>query len=152
MGCSTNNTLAARFWAKVCKSEGCWLWTAAVNPQGYGLIKTMAGMSRAHRVSYELNVGPISSGRMVRHTCDVPGCVNPSHLVLGTARDNVLDRVSRGRSADRRGENHPLAKLCAWEIAAIRKSSFSGKDLAEVFEVSQASVSFIRNNKRWSHI
>lgn len=152
MACSTNNTLAARFWSKVTKSCNCWMWTGAVHPQGYGLIKTMEGMSRAHRVSYELNVGPIGAGLVVRHKCDVPGCVNPSHLVLGTTKDNVADRVSRNRSADRRGEKHPLAKLSGWEIAAIRKSLFSGKDLAEVFEVSQASISFIRNNKRWSHI
>lgn len=152
MSCSNNDTLAARFWAKVDKSGDCWEWTGARHPQGYGLIKTMTGMSRAHRVSVELNAGPIPDGLMVRHKCDNPGCVNPDHLVVGTALDNVQDRVARGRSADRRGERHPLAKLSSKLVEFIRASPLRGKDLAEIFEVSQASISFIRSNKRWSHL
>lgn len=152
MSCSNNNTLPARFWAKVRKLDGCWEWTGATHRQGYGLIKTMTGMSRAHRVSYELNVGPIGDGLMVRHVCDTPSCVNPAHLLLGTARDNAQDRVVRGRSADRRGEKHPLAKLSRLEVAQIRMPGLTGKEVAEIFDVSQASVSLIRNNKHWRHI
>ena len=152
MGCSNNNTLVARFWAKVNKADGCWAWTGARHPHGYGLIKTMSGMSRAHRVSYELSKGEIPTGLMVRHECDNPGCVNPTHLVVGTARDNVRDRVDRGRSADRRGERHPLAKLTGSAVKAIKNSALAGKDLAEIFGVSQASVSLIKNNKHWKHI
>ena len=109
-------------------------------------------MSRAHRVSYELSKGEIPTGLMVRHECDNPGCVNPTHLVVGTARDNVRDRVDRGRSADRRGERHPLAKLTGSAVKAIKNSALAGKDLAEIFGVSQASVSLIKNNKHWKHI
>lgn len=152
MSCSNNNTLAARFWAKVNKTDDCWEWTGARLPQGYGLIKTMTGQSRAHRVSYELNIGPISDGLMVRHTCDVPECVNPAHLLLGTAKDNAQDRAQRGRSADRHGEKHPMAKISSQEVTCIRKSTLTGKELAEIFGVSQASISGIRNNKRWSHL
>lgn len=152
MSCSNNNTLAARFWAKVDKAGDCWEWTGARHPQGYGLIKTMTGMSRAHRVSFELNNGVIPTGLMVRHICDNPGCVNPDHLVTGTARDNVQDRVIRGRSADRRGMRHPMAKLSNALVQLVRKSNLPGKDLAKILEVSQASISLIRSNKHWSHI
>ncbi len=152
MSCSNNDTLLKRFWAKVDKTGECWLWTGACHPQGYGLIKTMTGMSRAHRVSFEINNGPIPAGLMVRHTCDNPSCVNPNHLVSGTARDNVQDRVTRGRSADRHGERHPMAKLNDALITLIRKSNLPGKDLAEICDVSQASISLIRNNKHWNHL
>lgn len=150
MSCSNNNTLAERFWAKVNKAGDCWEWTGARHPQGYGLIKTMTGMSRAHRVSFELNNGAIPAGLMVRHRCDNPGCVNPKHLITGTALDNVNDRVVRGRSADRKGERHPLAKLSKPLVELIRTSALSGKDLAEIFNISQASVSLIKSKQRWS--
>jgi hypothetical protein len=152
MSCSNNNTLAARFWTKVDKGGDCWEWTGARHPQGYGLIRTMTGMNRAHRVSYEISNGAIPTGLMVRHKCDNPSCVNPEHLAIGTALDNVHDRVARGRSADRRGERHPLAKLNSVSVEHIRASPLPGKSLAEIFGVSQASVSLIRSNKRWSRL
>jgi hypothetical protein len=99
--------LAERFWPKVVKSDGCWLWVGAKFERGYGCI--VAGGPRingrpaerrhlyAHRVSYELSVGPIPDGLYVCHHCDNPPCVNPSHLFLGTATDNNRDREAKGR-------------------------------------------------------
>jgi hypothetical protein len=84
----------ARFWSLVNKSEtGCWLWTAARSKSGYG---SFAGR-RAHRVAHEFALGPIPPGLHVLHTCDVPACVRPDHLWLGTHADNMADKVAKGR-------------------------------------------------------
>lgn len=84
--------LEARFWAKVNRTDTCWLWTAAIAmPQGYGLFFT-SGKRRAyaHRLAYELLVGPIPEGLELDHLCRVPVCVNPAHLEAVTPRENFL--------------------------------------------------------------
>lgn len=95
--------LATRFWSKVLKTDGCWLWMGARHPQGYGNIglpKDENGrypIGKAHRVSWELHNGPIPAGLLVMHRCDNPPCVNPDHLFVGTVGDNVRDSASKGR-------------------------------------------------------
>lgn len=87
-----------RFWSKVRKSKGCWIWTAAASGVGdYGYFWSGSAMVRAHRFSWELHNGPIPEGLKVLHACDVPLCVNPSHLFLGTMQDNSDDMVQKGR-------------------------------------------------------
>jgi hypothetical protein len=67
-----------------CPESGCWLWTAALLKDGYGGFKVERKMLRAHRFAWERKHGPIPKGMVVCHKCDVPGCVNPDHLFLGT--------------------------------------------------------------------
>lgn len=89
-----------RFWARVQKSsDGCWLFTGAVcNRAGHLHIAREDGSrALAHRFSYELHFGPIPAGQVVMHRCDVPRCVNPDHLTLGTQRDNIHDAIAKGR-------------------------------------------------------
>ena len=93
--------LSERFWAKVeiIPFHGCWEWTASQNRLGYGLIHEKRRMLKAHRVSWELHYGKvIPAGLFVCHHCDNPGCVNPSHLFLGTNTDNLRDMSAKGRS------------------------------------------------------
>src|SRR5262245_52091786 len=88
--------LQDRFWKYVNKTETCWLWTGAKHEFGYGLInKGGAGgrILRAHRVIWEWTNGPIPKGFFVCHHCDVPACVRPDHLFLGTNKDNVQDMI-----------------------------------------------------------
>jgi hypothetical protein len=87
-----------RFWSKVSKSDGCWLWIAYRDEKGYGAFGFKGKVQRAHRVAYELALGPIAPGMHVLHSCDNPSCVNPSHLRLGTHADNMRDRIERGRN------------------------------------------------------
>lgn len=100
-------TLEQRFWRYVDKGDGlgCWLWTGAALPKGYGMLGEMRGPAGSrkqahtytHRISWELHNGPIPEGLFVCHHCDNPPCVRPEHLFLGTARDNTRDMYKKGR-------------------------------------------------------
>ena len=90
-----------RFMSKVNKTDTCWLWKAGLNHKQYGQFSiTVNGWTksyRAHRFIYEYFNGPIPEGMLVCHSCDVPGCVNPDHLWLGTVSDNAMDAVNKKR-------------------------------------------------------
>lgn len=90
----TRPTDADRFWAKVDKTDNCWLWTATVNANGYGQAWFESRLQLAHRVAYQLVVGPIPDGLSLDHLCRTPGCVNPAHLEPVTHRENCLRGVS----------------------------------------------------------
>ena len=84
-----------RFWKYVNKTEDCWLWTGAQRGK-YGAINL--GRSRTcytHRFSWEMFSGPVPIDLWVLHKCDVPLCVRPDHLFLGTALDNNRDRLKK---------------------------------------------------------
>ena len=93
-----------RFNSRYSKSSGCWIWTSAKSGNGYGAITLRRKSMAAHRVSFIIHKGEIPDGLIVMHSCDVPLCVNPDHLSLGTHRDNAADMVAKGRHAH--GELH----------------------------------------------
>lgn len=78
-----------QFLAKVDKSETCWLWTGAKGRGGYGNLVWNGRHTNAHRVSYELHVGPIPDPCSIDHLCSVRHCVNPAHLEPVTVRENL---------------------------------------------------------------
>ena len=133
-------SLQARFEGNVQKQQiGCWLWKGGLNGSGYGrLFSKDTGPLLAHRYSYTLHVGEIPDGLCVLHRCDMPACVNPEHLFLGTRADNCRDRHAKSRDArgeflaihmrrvNRRGDKNPSAKLTAAQVAEIRTTYAAG--------------------------
>lgn len=118
-------SLLKRFWPKVDvrNEDDCWLWKAAVNDAGYGVIGRGgrgSGLIRAHHVSWELhNRMPVPHGLVVRHMCEdryargditCRKCVNWNHLRLGTFAENSEDCRRAGRASTppvfRGAENH----------------------------------------------
>src|SRR5882672_10337222 len=95
-------TLRERFDAKWTPepNTGCWLWHGALQNKGYGLFHIGSVLDRsrrrvlAHRLAYELYMGPIPFGLTIDHLCRVPCCVNPDHLEPVTHRENVLRGLS----------------------------------------------------------
>jgi hypothetical protein len=140
-------SLADRFWEKVEKTDGCWLWTASLNGGGYGTINA-GGRGRpllAPRVSWELHNGPILDGLFVCHHCDNRRCVRPDHLFLGSAIDNMQDMKRKGRHVGNR-------KITRQQVAEIRRlyaaGGISQEKLGERFGITQGAVWLIVNNKR----
>lgn len=150
--------LIERFWSKVDQSagpDGCWIWTAGRTSTGYGGFNLSAkdGEKRAvkaHRFAYELQHGSVHNGLNVLHRCDVPLCVNPNHLFLGTQKDNMLDMDLKGRRA--RGERLPHTKLTDEAVTQIRAAHGSQASIARQFRICQQHVSDIRNGDRRSVI
>ena len=81
--------------------SGCWIWLGVVFGSGHGrVVINENGVNRetgAHRLSWEVHKGAIPEGKHVLHTCDVPCCINPAHLYIGTHQDNMRDKAHRGR-------------------------------------------------------
>lgn len=87
----------SEFMSRTKKVGKCLVWTGSTNSCGYGTVKHFGKQVRAHQLSYILNVAPIPKGLHVLHKCDVPACVNPKHLFLGTHQDNMDDMNKKGR-------------------------------------------------------
>lgn len=133
---------------------GCWIWLGATVPDGYGGIDIGDKKVRAHRASWEAHRGPIPDGMCVLHRCDIPACINPDHLFLGTQLENIADRTKkrRGKNPRKPGESHPNSKLSDEAVRFIRNSDLAQQVLAQRYGVSRPHISLIRSGKRWSHV
>lgn len=153
-----NKNQEIKFWEKVriTNADDCWEWIASKNRKGYGNFYISLGNSKelhtmAHRFSWCLEFGKVPDGMSVCHKCDNPSCVNPSHLFLGTAKDNVQDMIKKGRSAHQRGyKNH---SVIGWdEVYRIRELGLCGNtgiSLAKQFGVSISTISRILRKRSW---
>lgn len=134
--------------------SGCWLWERQ-NKGGssnYGLTYVNGKRITAHRQSWIENNGPIPTGMHVLHKCDVPLCVNPNHLYLGTHQQNMRDLHERTR---RYGENHWNSKLTASQVNEIKekaKLGVTGYSLAKKFGVNEETVYDILNGRTWKKV
>ena len=167
-----------RFWSKISKTDGCWLWVGALNSKGYGNFWWDGRYQAAHRVSFVLAKGEIPPKIRVLHHCDTPACVRPDHLFLGTQLDNIRDMWAKGRSAhqtvphlmvhhgDRngsrtkperlwRGEKNANSKLREADVRAIRSLHDGGKTYREIaaqYGVSFPLIGYICRRDIWRHV
>jgi hypothetical protein len=128
-------------------SPPCWLWTAALASSGYGAFWNGSRMVRAHRFAYELAYGPIPAGHVVLHKCDNRACCWHVHLQAGTHRDNVDDKIQKGRHPS--GERSPTAKLTNEQADEIRRALGSHSAIAHRYGVSRSTVGLIKQGKRY---
>jgi hypothetical protein len=130
--------------------SGCWIWPGSKDRDGYGLTKLDGKTARAPRVAYVLTYGPIPQGLEVLHRCDNPACCNPSHLFLGTQKNNYDDAKSKDRHS--RGERNGCSKLNPAQVLAIRADRRRQIDVAADYGIRQSTVSEIKQRHRWSHL
>jgi transposase len=146
-----------RFWDKVEKTETCWLWRGAGAPWYGNFNGPRKKFYKTHRFSWEIHNGPIPDGLWVLHKCDVQACVNPDHLWLGTARDNIRDMWQKGRGVayDRSGGNHPRTHLTERDVRTIRTEIVEGvsyKELGEKYKISNQTVCSIKTGRNWPKV
>jgi len=144
----------ALFWCKVKiiqDEDSCWEWNGAVNENGYGIITvTIEGKQKffyAHRVSWEWNSSQdIPTDLIIRHKCDNPPCVRPSHLLLGTHKDNTDDKMERGRYVSAVAE---IDAATAVEIRCLKASGVAGTELALKYNLSSQHINAICRGVYW---
>jgi len=141
--------LASRLAAKVRHggNEECWLFTGSLDEHGYGQIWNGYRLVKAHRAAYEIANGPIPERMQACHRCDNPRCCNPSHLFLGTQKDNMQDAVAKKRhrtSFPLYGSEHPSYKIYPTTRLAIRSDVRSHRVIAAAFGISKTQVGRIK--------
>jgi hypothetical protein len=136
-------------------------WTGSTLGNGYPQTpkQEFGTRSRTRQIMAEMHGVEAIKGKVVRHTCDNPICVNPEHLLLGTQAENMQDCVDRGRHipgrAGRKGEAHHSAKLTESMVISIRQRLADGEKrqaLADEFGLSYWTVRDIEVCHIWRHI
>lgn len=134
----------------------CWGWSGGLTRGGYGKFTVSYKTILAHRFSYELHFGPIPELLLVCHKCDCPPCTNPSHLFLGTAKDNTQDMLNKNRHWVPKGQLRTNAKLTNEQVIEMRKEfdshQIERKDLAAKYDISLSVLYRIAKREIWSHI
>lgn len=161
--------LSERFWTKVSVAgdDECWNWTACKNRRGYGMLRRPQTRSNylAHRLSYEMNIGPIPDGFGVLHTCDNPSCVNPRHLFIGDHSANMADMWAKGRhrrlnptwlaGRHAQGEKHGSSRLTESDVVAIISRISAGErptHIARDYPVGPGAIHDIKHGRTWVHV
>lgn len=154
-GTARHVSIEERFMQRVKKTDGCWIWIAGKDSDGYSSFRaTINGVlhKRGHRASYAMFKGEIGDGMQVLHSCDNPGCVNPDHLFLGTIDDNMKDKIAKGRARVPKGEESVHAVLSEKQAQAILLDARPYTAIAADYGVTASTVGNIKNRESWRHL
>lgn len=139
-------------------NTGCWLWPYSLGG-GYPDFRLNKERWRGHRLSYLVSRGKIPTGMRVCHKCDVPRRVNPDHLFVGTAKDNTLDMVAKGRGGRPPhifGARHHKAKLSEKDVTEIRvkykEPGVTAALLATQYPASASAIAAAATGATWKHL
>lgn len=160
-----SGTLKERFeqyHEKDANENGCWLWQNQPDEWGYGTITDGDKTRKAHRVAFDLYrdepLPEFSPDAQVNHTCHNPDCVNPDHLYIGTAKENMndaLDVESWGGDDRARGSEIGNSKISEDDVKEIKRRCQSGetqKAVAADFPISHSMVNKIMTGQWWAHV
>lgn len=132
--------------------DDCLFWPFA-HRKGYPAFEREGRMLGVHRYICERENGPPPDDKpLALHSCGngERGCVTKRHLRWGSSADNSVDRALHGRAV--RGERSPNAKLTHYLVLEIRTATGSQRAIAARFGVSQATIHYVLNRKRWAHV
>jgi hypothetical protein len=135
--------LEQRFWAKVIKTDGCWIWKGATEGGGRGQIWVNGRMQKAPRIAYALCRGEVPASAYVCHKCNNPLCVNPDHLYIGDRKSNIRDCININEYANQK---------LTWEyVREIRAKCKRGeyRKWANKYNVSKSLIHLVMANKSW---
>ena len=143
--------------------NGCWEWMGFLENGYGGIVENHSKKYKAHRISYEIFFGVKPQEKFVCHKCDNPGCVNPSHLFIGTVNDNNQDKVKKGRQTSFPGSKNPQSKLDETIARKIKQETVVGdrvgynngsnvKEIAKKYNVHTETVRLIARGITWKHI
>lgn len=155
---SKRGTPEERFWRHVIVAgpQDCWLWTGASKGAGYGQFTVDGQTVLATHFSWELHNCPLpKDGTCVLHRCDVPACVNPDHLWLGSHADNAADKVAKGRvgRTAHNGEDNGQAVLSETDVIEMFERRRRGQTYTEIggaFGVAMGTAFDVLSGRTWA--
>ncbi len=140
----------------------CWVWNGSKDKDGYGYIDGLREFKerRAHRISYILHKGEFDRTLVICHSCDNPSCINPSHLWVGTTKDNNQDAFIKKRRKPQKppifyGKDNNKTKLTENQVLEIRdlyKNGMGYSGLAKIYPVSSVTIRAIILRKIWKQL
>lgn len=135
------------------EKSGCWNWTGSFTNEGYGQLGMGGKVYRAHRLVFESLAGRIPAGKILMHMCDNRGCVNPAHLVIGTQRENVADKVNKRRQS--MGFKHYKCRLSPDDVNLIIDMWSRGYDtrtIASFTPITHSAIHYMINGRVWKSV
>ncbi len=131
------------------KRGTCLEWTRCLNTDGYPRTAwNGTSNGKVHRIVWELHNKQPAAGKVVRHLCNNPKCINPEHLLIGTPADNMLDRDLAGRHGARKIQQKDVNTICL----LYKTNNYTQKEIGSMFGINERTVSSIIRGKHWKQV